>query len=160
MQKGFIFPSLYIYLGLGLIVLTLGIAVKVQSARLEACKAEHQAFVSETERLGKEAQLKVKQVEQENKLKKEKADESLRKLRIANDDLTKRVRENTRGNFVSSGETSTGKPDLACFQTEALDESIRNFASGVSGIIEQGQSAVTDLNVSKEWAQGNPDTRR
>ena len=144
MQKGFIFPSLYIYAGLGLIVLTLGIAVKVQSSRLESCKLEHQAFVNEVERLAKEQELT-------NKVKKQKADDELKKLKSVNDDLSKRVRDNANTSFVQPS-TTAGKPDLACFNSETLDGAIRQFALGVSGIIEQGQSAVTDLDNAKQWA--------
>lgn len=152
MQKGFIFPSLYIYLGIGLIVLGLGIAVKVQSARLESCKAEHAAFVANVERLGLEAKEKAKQVEAQDKLKKEVADRELKKLRSLNDDLTKRVRDSAGLSFVSRESPSTGKPEVACYESSSLDGAIRNFATGVSGIIEQGQSAVTDLNNAKQWA--------
>lgn len=68
MQKGFI-SGLYIYLGLGLIVLVLGTAVKVQSSRLESCKAEHAAFVANVERLGLEAKEKAKQeIERQKKV--------------------------------------------------------------------------------------------
>ena len=144
MQKGFIFPSLYIYLGLGAVIVFLGLAVKVQSSRLETCKLEHQAFVNEVQRLAKEQELT-------NKVKKLKADDELKKLKSVNNDLSKRVRDNANTSFVQPS-TTTGKPDLACFQTEALDGAIRNFAKRVSGIIEQGQSAVTDLDNAKVWA--------
>lgn len=144
MQKGFIFPSLHIALISGVIVLVLGIALKVQSSRLESCKAEHKAFVSEVERLGKEQELNFK-------AKKQKADDELKKLKSVNNDLSKRVRDNASTSFVQPS-TATGKPDLACYESTSLNDAIRNFATGVSGIIEQGQSAVTDLNNAKQWA--------
>ena len=143
MQKGFIFPSLYIYLGLGLIVLTLGIALKVQSARLESCKEEHKAFASSVERAAKEQELNFK-------AKKQKADDELKKLKSVNNDLSKRVRDNASTSFVQPS-TTAGKPDLACYESASLNDAIRNFATGVSGIIEQGQSAVTDLDNAKQW---------
>lgn len=144
MQKGFIFPSLYIYLGLGLIVLTLGTLLKVQSSRLESCKAEHQAFVSEVNRVAKEQELT-------NKVKKQKADDELKKLKSVNADLSKRVRDNADTSFVQSS-TTAGKPDLACFNSEKLDGAIKRFAERVTGITEQGQSAVTDLDNAKRWS--------
>lgn len=153
MQKGFIFPSLYIYLGFGLIVLILGTAVKVQSSRLESCKAEFQTFKSEVERLGKEAEIKVKQIEAENKLKKEQADESLRKLRIANDDLSKRVRDSSSRSFLSSGEASTRIPESACLNAGAVDQALRDFTGRVAELIIEGQSAITDLDNAKRWSQ-------
>lgn len=152
MQKGFIFPSLYIYLGIGLIVLILGALLKVQSSRLESCKAEHQAFVSKVETLGLEAKAKAKQQEALDKLKKEKADEDLRKLRIANSELSKRLRDNAGSSFVPSTGSVTGKPEIACFNQSSIDSAIKRFAERAAGITEQGQSAVDDLNNAKRWA--------
>ena len=97
MQKGFIFPSLYIYFGLGLIVLTLGIAVKVQSSRLESCKLEHQAFVNEVERIGKEQQLKVKQeIERQKKVTKDVSSDYENRLNLLRDTYA-RLRDQRSG---------------------------------------------------------------
>jgi len=96
MQKGFI-SGLYIYLGLGLIVLVLSAAVYVQSSRLEACKAEYQAFVSETERLGKEAQLKVKQeIERQKKVTKDVSSDYENRLNLLRDTYA-RLRDQRSG---------------------------------------------------------------
>jgi len=153
MQKGFIFNSLYIALGsLAVITLVSGYAY-IQTKRLEACKTEFQVFKSEVERLGNEAKVKSELINKQNLKLKEKADEELRKLRISNADLSKRVRDNAGSSFVPRTEASTGKSDLACFDTEALDGAIKRFAERVTGITEQGQSAVTELDNAKRWAQ-------
>jgi len=57
MQKGFIQLSLtgYIYLGFTVAMLITLAMLKVQTLRLESCKAEHAAFVANVERLGLEA---------------------------------------------------------------------------------------------------------
>lgn len=153
MQKGFIFPSLYIYLGLGAVILFLGLGLKVQSSRLESCKAEHKAFVSEVERLGLEAKAKAKQVEAQDKLKKEKADNELKNLRSRNADLSKRLRDNAGSSFLSSGETSPRIPESACLNAGAVDEALRKFASGTAELITEGQDAIDSLNNAKQWAQ-------
>jgi len=154
MQKGFINLSLrgYIVLGLGTIVLILGMLLKVQSSRLESCKAEHQRFVSEVERLGKEAQEKVKKQEAQDKLKKEKADAELKKLRSINADLSKRVRDSSNRSFLSSGETPTRIPESACLNAGAVDEALRKFARGAAELIVEGQDAVDSLNNARAWA--------
>ena len=155
MQKGFIRISLtgYIVLAFGAITLVLGTLLKVQSARLESCKAEHQAFVANVERLGLEAKEKAKQQEAKDKLKKEKADEDLRKLRSLNDDLSKRVRDDSNRGFLSSGEASTRIPESACLNAGAVDQALRDFTGRVAELIIEGQSAITDLDNAKRWAQ-------
>lgn len=97
MQKGFIFPSLYIYLGFGLIVLTLGTLLKVQSSRLESCKAEFQTFKSEVERLGKEQELKVKQeIERQKKVTKDVSSDYETRLNLLRDTYA-RLRDQSSG---------------------------------------------------------------
>jgi hypothetical protein len=69
MQKGFIFNSLYIALGCAAVVAVVSGYAYIQTKRLEACKSEFQVFKSEVERLGKEAQVKVKQeIERQKKV--------------------------------------------------------------------------------------------
>lgn len=97
MQKGFIFPSLYIYLGFGTIVLILGTLLKVQSSRLESCKAEHAAFVSQVERLGIEAKEKAKQeIERQKKVTKDVSSDYEKRLNLLRDTYT-RLRDQRSG---------------------------------------------------------------
>lgn len=155
MQKGFITLSLtgYIALGCAAVVGLVSAYAYVQTKRLESCKAEFQTFKSEVKRLGKEAEIKVKLTEAANLRKKEQADESLRKLRIVNDDLSKRLRDNAGSSFVPPTGSVTGKPEVACFNQSSIDSAIKRFAERVTGITEQGQSAVDELNNAKSWSQ-------
>ena len=142
-QKGFIFPSLYIYLGLGLIVLTLGTLLKVQSSRLESCKAEHQAFVNEVERLGKEAQLKVKQeIERQKKVTKDVSSDYENRLNLLRDTYA-RLRDQRSGQGGmppvpnaprSIDEISTNSIPLAgiCAETTQQLNSIQNWIKAQS----------------------------
>ena len=152
MQKGFIFPSLYIYLGLGLIVLGLSTAVYVQSSRLESCKAEYRAFVSETERLGKEAEIKVKQIEAENKLKKEKADAELNKLRLDNAEF-KRLRDNAGSRRLPEAPANSRNPALSCFDRAELERAYGELVKELRGIADEGTEATIGLDTVKRWAQ-------
>lgn len=78
-------------------MLTLGIAVKVQSSRLETCKLEHQAFVNEVERIGKEAQLKVKQeIERQKKVTKDVSSDYENRLNLLRDTYA-RLRDQRSG---------------------------------------------------------------
>ena len=141
MQKGFIFPSLYIYLGLGLIVLSLGIALKVQTSRLESCKAEHKAFVSEVERLGKEAQVKVKQeIERQKKVTKDVSSDYETRLNLLRDTYA-RLRDSRSGSMPpipnaprSIDEVSTDSIPLAgiCAETTQQLNSLQAWVKAQS----------------------------
>ena len=152
MQKGFI-SGLYIVLIFGAITLILGISLKVQSSRLESCKAEHKAFVSEVERLGLEAKEKAKQVEAQDKLRKEVADENLRKLRIANSELSKRVRDNASASVLPQAPSGSRNPELSCFSRSELDGALSSFTRGTTELIIEGTEATLSLDTVKRWAQ-------
>jgi hypothetical protein len=143
MQKGFIFPSLYIYLGLGAVIVFLGLAVKVQSSRLETCKLEHQAFVNEVERLGKEAQLKVKQeIERQKKVTKDVSSDYENRLNLLRDTYA-RLRDQRSGQGGmpsipnaprSIDEVSTDSIPLAgiCAETTQQLNSLQNWIKAQS----------------------------
>ena len=152
MQKGVI-AGLYIVLIFGAITLILGISLKVQSSRLESCKAEHKAFVSEVERLGLEAKEKAKQVEAQDKLRKEVADENLRKLRIANSELSKRVRDNASASVLPQAPSGSRNPELSCFSRSELDGALSSFTRGTTELIIEGTEATLSLDTVKRWAQ-------
>jgi len=147
MQKGFIQLTLsgYIITGLTVALLISAAMLKIQSSRLEACKSEFQVFKSEVERVAKEQDLN-------NKVKKQKADDELKKLKSVNADLSKRLRDNASTSFVQPS-TDTGKPERACFDQSSIDSAIKRFAERASGIAEEGQSAIDSLNNAKRWAQ-------
>lgn len=151
---GFISLSLtgYIMLGLGMIVLVLSIALKVQTSRLDSVKSEYAQFVATVKSAGDAAKVKA---EAENKLnleRKVKSDEELRNLRIANDNLNKRVRERSAGSVLPQTETAAGEPSLACFDRGILDQSLRAFTGGTAEIAISGQQATEELNNAKRWA--------
>lgn len=153
-SKGFISLSLtgYIYLGLGAVILLLGLAVKVQSSRLESCKEEHRAFIAQTERLGLEAKAKAKQIEAQDKLKKEVADNELKKLRSANAEF-KRLRDSNPGERrLPKPPAETRRPDLSCFDRTELERAYGELVKEVRGIADEGTEATLSLDTAKQWA--------
>ncbi len=141
----------YLTIGFSLVVLSLGVALKVQTSRLESCQENHTRFLTEVERLGNEAKEKVKLTEALNLRKKEQADNELKKLRSTNADLSKRLRSDTDSRFLPRAEADTGEPKGAC-NADLIDRAIRDFAKGTAELIIEGQSAITDLNNAKRWA--------
>ena len=157
-QSGFILPPLgitfYAALAAGVIIVGLSIALKVQSSRLEATKAEYAGFVAQTKAIGDAQVLKTKETEAKHeRIVKEKDNElSLARTRF-NDDV-KRLRDtNTSRRSVPEAPTNSVKPHLACFDRAELDAAIRSFTGEIGEIAVKGESCTIDLNNAKEWAK-------
>lgn len=142
-QKGFIFPSLYIYAGLGLIVLTLGIAVKVQTARLAAKTAEYDSFVSTVAEIGRQAEIdKNKEIERQKKVTKDVSSDYENRLNLLRDTYA-RLRDQRSGSGSmppipnaprSIDEISTDSIPLAgiCAETTQQLNSLQNWIKAQS----------------------------
>jgi hypothetical protein len=137
-----------------------GVAWKVQGLRLDsaksetkAVKADAKAFKDATEAEGKAAKkvADAKKLEDERK-KKESDDEYENRISGLTADV-KRLR-NTRssGSFVPSAASTTGSPDTACFDRPQLERAIRNFDSGLQGLVDEGSKSSIGLDVAKQWA--------
>lgn len=86
-QSGFVAPIvLYAAAGAAVLILSLGVALKVQSSRLTECKASYAAFKTDVERLGKEAKQKAeKQVKKQKGVTNEvrnSLDSALKRMRV------------------------------------------------------------------------------
>ena len=160
-QRGFILPPLgatvYAAIAAGAVILALGVAVKIQSSRLAAVKAEYAGFVAQTKALGDVAAAKAKAQEAADKQRKEKADAENAK---AKQDLAgmyaayRSLRDgSSRGSGVSAAPTFTASTDRTCFDSKALVASIRGYETGILQVLQQGDSAIVDLNTAKAWAQ-------
>ena len=155
-QRGFIQLPLMAWgaIGAGAIILVLGVSLKIQSARLESCKAEYAAFVATTEALGKAAEKAAKDKEAKDKLAKETADaENARTTASLKSAIAKLRNERSRGRFLPPAATAAASPDRAAFDREELERAIRTLDSEVQGLVDEGSKAVTDLNSAKTWAQ-------
>src|SRR5689334_19941185 len=117
-QRGQILP--YVAVGVAVVVLGLGVAVKVQSARLEAVKQEYDGFKAQVKANGDAALKAKKEQEAKDKATKERIDNETKLLRASNAVLNKRLRDYvaTSGR-VSDLPATTGSPDLICFDRAA-----------------------------------------
>lgn len=149
-QRGF---TLYIALAALLAFSGMGIALKVQSSRLEACKLEYASFQEQVRARGVAAKKEADRIDQENAKRKEKSDAERKRMVIANADLARRLRDSASESSLPRPAADTGIPETACFKRADLDAAIRGFTLSVSGIVTQGDSAVTDLDLAKRWAE-------
>ena len=156
-QRGFIPLPLMAWgaIGAGVIILGLGIALKVQTARLDHCKAEYAAFVAETKRLGEEAQRKAKETEAKNLKAKEIADADTTKLRTDNAALARRLRQSTRagGGSLSPAPAGSKCPQgQTCFDTAEYQRADGIFVTGARKLADEGTAVSIDLNTARKWA--------
>lgn len=149
-QRGF---TLYIALAALLAFAGMGIALKVQSSRLASCKQEYADFKADVKAKGDAAQREADRINQENAKRKEKSDAERKRLIIANNGLADRLRDNAARSSLPETSGTAGIPETACFKRAELDAAIRGFTLSVSGIVTQGDAAVTDLDNAKQWAQ-------
>jgi hypothetical protein len=153
-NMGFISLSLtgWLIVGASVLFAGMGIALKVQSSRLDACKAEYAAFVAQVKAQGEIAEKQAKEQELKDKKAKEKADAENKANRDRIADLTKRLRDaNSRSSLVSAPQAGSRKPEVACYSRADLDRALSRFEERIAGLLAEGDSAITDLNTAKEW---------
>ena len=154
-QCGFItLPfTAYIAIGASAVIIGLSVAVKVQSSRLASCKQEFAAFQADVKAKGEAAKREADRINHENAKRKEKSDAERKRLLTINAGLADWLRDNAGRSSLPEASGNTGSPETACFRRADLDAAIQRFTSGIAGIVTQGDSAVTDLDLARRWAQ-------
>lgn len=154
-QRGVI-AILYLWIA-GVIAATiigLSIAVKVQTARLEAVKAEYSAFKAQVAALGEAAAKEAARVNLANQKAKEVADAKTKALLVANADLGKRLRDaRSNSGFLPKPPADSRSPQLACFQRTELESALQRLDAGVSELIGEGATFQLRLATAAEWAK-------
>ncbi len=144
----------YKWITIGGVILLLGGAVLVQSARLDTCKAEHAKFVAEVKAVGDAQNAATKIKDAENKTKMEKANAENARTKSALTIALNSVR-NTRpsGSFVPAASPGAKRPDLACYDRAEYSGATGKLVEGLRGLADEGTAAAVDLNSAKMWAQ-------
>src|SRR3990167_1507584 len=143
-----------VYLIAGVVVISMGAAIAVQTYRLESVKAEYAEFKGGVEALGKVAEKAAKEKEAKDKLAKEKADAENARTTATLAAAVKRLRDaNSRRSSLSAHTTSAASPDRICLDPTKLTSAVRSFGEGIGrfedgvlGIVVEGSQAVIDLD--------------
>lgn len=166
-QRGFIQlpPIAWAALAAGAVILALGIALKVQSGRLEtrtnelaAEKAAFAGFKAETARLGREAETAKREAEQKAAKDKEATDARAKTLAAERDAARRQLRDRSGGAggglLPKAGPIAAGADQTAItFDRSRLDQALRDFDSGAQRLVGEGAEAVDDIDLAREWAQ-------
>lgn len=154
-ERGFIqlSPTLWLAIGVGVLVAGLGIALKVQTARLDSCKADHAAFVAMVKAEGVAAEKAARKKEAEDVALKEKTD-AAHKAAVAalNADVARLRNQRPVSRIVPSAPADSRDPSLACFDRAELAAAIGRFVTDARGIADEGAAEALALQSAREWA--------
>ena len=152
-------PTLLLWLALGSFALGLasgaGGAWTVQGWRLDAVQAKFDGFTATVKAEGDAAKKLADATAAEDKRKKESSDHDYQ-TRIAGLVAdNQRLRDaRARSGYVPAAPAGSRSPELACFDRAELEQALRRFDEGVTGIIGEGDADAVGLNVARSWAAG------
>lgn len=151
-------PSMWGAIGVALLVAGLGAAVKFQTSRLDACKAESAAFVAKVEAEGQIAAEAAKKRELSDLQAKKRADDENAR---AKRDLAGiyaayrglRDQRNAGSGSMPAAPAVTSGASRTCFDSAKFARAMGVLETGVPGITEQGDAARLRLSGAAEWAK-------
>jgi hypothetical protein len=149
-QRGFISPMLV--MGVGLVLM--GVAVGIQTKRLEAEIKDHADFVATVRENGKTAQKLSDMQRDKDIARKEKADADHKKSIAGYLATIKRLRDDSAArSFVSAPAPGASRPDIACYPRQRLDGEIRESVGEITAVLADLGAAAVELNTAKAWAK-------
>lgn len=150
-------PTAYAALGAVLVIGGLGVALKVQTSRLDAAKAEFAAFVAQTKAIGEAAEKAAKLKEAADLKRKEDADAQLTRSRrdlAALGDAYRSLRDaRARTGFLPPAAPGAADPGRACIDRAELERTLGEIDAVGAGIAQEGDQARIGLDSAKRWAQ-------
>ena len=154
-------PTAWLGIGAAVLIAALGMALKVQTGRLDAAKAEYAAFKVKVEILGEQAQKAAKARELEDLATKKRADDenakTKRDLAGVYDAYRSLRAQRAGGSLLPAAAPGSSSPQRACFDRAALDLGLAKadglLQEGAIGILQRGDQAIVDLNTAKGWAR-------
>ena len=94
--------------------------------------------------------------DEENRKEKEKADDQNAKAKrelAGLYDAYRSLRDQPARRFVPEAPAGSASAARACYDPVALDSALRTLDKGVAGLLQEGDSAITDLNTARKWAK-------
>lgn len=158
-SRGFIALPLWGYAAIGaaVVIAGLGLALKVQTSRLDAVRAEYAGFVAQTKAIGEAAEKAARLKESEDRKRKESADADLTRARrdlAGLADAYRSLREQrARSGFVPAAAPGAASPDRACFDRAELERTMERIDAVGAGIAQEGDQARIGLDAAKWWAR-------
>ena len=152
-------PMVLVWIAVGAFMLGLasggGAAWKVQGWRLDTVQAKFDGFIATTKAQGEAAEKLAKAKEAEHKREKEIADHEYQTTITGLAADVKRMRDaRARSGYVPAAPAGSRSPELACFGRTELEQALRRFDEGITGLFAEGDAQAVGLNVARSWAAG------
>ncbi len=133
-----------------------GIGPRAETATV---KAQFAAFQGQVKALGKVAQKAADARKAADQLSKEQADAQAAKSKADLDSLYaayRKLRQSAAGssgaNGLSVASGGTQGAAKSCLDTAAVNRALSSFDAGITGLLEEGDGAIADLNAARQWA--------
>ena len=148
----------WVTIGMGMVILSLGVGLKVQNSRLESCKAEYAAFVAQVKMAGEEAQGKAnaERLRQAELLKKTESDYAKTKSALAVANRRLRDAARARGSGVPAAPAGSKRPDLICLDRAEYTRAYGTLTARLRELADEGAENALSLRTAQEWAHGLP----
>ena len=137
-------------------------ALWLQTHRLESSQGRERALQAQLDvvaELGRQAEAKNKVIVAAQQKAKEKADAERVSAKVKLDGLyaaygsLRDARERSGGSFLPAPAPGAADSARASFDRSGLDNALRGFDRGVTGLLREGDEALNDLATAKNWAQ-------
>ena len=126
----------------------------VQGLRLDALQAKYDGFVATTKAEGEAAKKLAEAKAKADRQLKESSDHEYETTIASLRADVKRMRDDrARSRFVPAAPAGSRSVGLACFDRAELEQALRRFDEGVTGIIGEGDADAVGLNSARGWAQ-------
>lgn len=150
-------PLMWIYAGVGVLVLALGVGVKIQTSRLDACKTEAAEFKADVKAKGEAAEVaRQKDILDRNAISVKQEKDNAKRYAT----LDARYRAAVAAARVSGGNTDSGEAKplssaaavLSCpgGQPDVAGR-LATLEEGVLGLLQRGDRAIERTITCKGW---------
>ncbi len=151
-------PSMWLAVGAAVLVAGLGMAVKIQSARLDSCKEAAAAFQAAVKAEGQAAEKEAARVNLSNLKAKEAANGKITQLLADNGTLVKRLRSNNPPQSrLPAPDPASKRPDLICLDRAEYQREdgilVARLFEGARSLADEGTANTLKLSTIAEWAK-------
>lgn len=142
------------------VILGLGIALKVQTARLASVKQEYAGFKASVKAIGDQALAARKAKEASDKQLKARLDDENKTLRNNLAATGKRLRDYAGSGSMPQFPASTGSADEATINLTIANRALREYFAAerileveTARILVEGAQGIIDLDAGKKWVK-------
>lgn len=134
------------------LAVALGIALVVQSKRLELCQTQFREFRTQVATNAAVAKMRAEIQTKNDVAVKEKADEDYRRTTDALRADIKRLRDlRPAGSGLPAASAGSSRPDLACFDRAEYLRADGEFVEAARRLADEGTANAVGLDTAKEW---------